>query len=61
MIMEEKILLEELTNNCESKIEKLSELVTILELAEIGAKLQRERFREIENRVLQENEFFCKD
>ena len=57
--MEEKILLAELMKNCGEKREKLVELLKAFDLAEIGRDLQRERFKEIENRVLAEHEFFC--
>lgn len=57
--MEENILLAELTKNCEGKREKLFELLKTYELAELGSGVQRQQFKDIENKVLQENEFFC--
>ena len=57
--MEKEMLLAELKKNCEGKEKQLRELIHILDLTELGAKVQREQFKDIENRVLQENEFFC--
>lgn len=57
--MEEKILLAELTKNCEGKKEKLLDLLKSYELAELGRDVMNQRFKDIENKVLQENEFFC--
>ena len=57
--MEEKILLTELTKNCNGKKEKVLELLKAFDLAELGRKMNDEREKEISNRVLAENEFFC--
>lgn len=57
--MEEKILLAELTKNCGEKKEKLMDLLEAFDLAELGRKMDDEREKEISNRVLSENEFFC--
>ena len=57
--MEEKILLAELKKNCDGKLSKLNELITTLELAELGYKLQDERCKDVYNRVLAEHEFLC--
>ena len=57
--MEEKILLAELTKNCGEKKEKLMDLLKTFDLAELGRKIDDEREKEISNRVLAENEFFC--
>lgn len=57
--MEDKILLAELTKNCDHKKAKVLELFEALELAELGYKLQDERCKDIHNRVLAEHEFLC--
>ena len=57
--MEEKILLAELTKNCNGKKEKVLELLKTYDLAELGRDVQRQEFKDIENKVLRENEFFC--
>ena len=57
--MEEKILLAELTKNCGEKKEKVCELLSVYELTELGRDVWRQQFKDIEDRVLQENEFFC--
>ena len=57
--MEEKILLAELTKNCEGKKQKLMELLEAFELACLGYDLQDQHSKDIHNRVLRENEFFC--
>jgi hypothetical protein len=57
--MEEKILLAELTKNCGEKKKKLMDLLKAFDLAELGRKMDDEREKEISNRVLAENEFFC--
>ena len=57
--MEEKILLAELTKNCEGKKQKLMELLEAFELACLGYDLQDQHSKDIHNRVLQENEFFA--
>lgn len=59
--MEEKILLAELTKNCEGKKEKLMELLKSYELAELGRDVQNQQSKDIYNRVLSENEFFAAD
>ena len=58
-ILEKDILLAELTKNCEGKKEKLSEFMKTYELAKLGREVMNQRFKDIENKVLQENEFFC--
>lgn len=57
--MEENVLLAELTKNCEGKKEKLFDLLKAYELACIGYDLQEQRCKDVHNRVLRENEFFC--
>lgn len=57
--MEDKILLAELTKNCNGKKEKVLELLKAFDLAELGSEIQRQQFKDIENKVLKENEFFC--
>ena len=57
--MNEKILLAELTKNCNGKKEKIVELLKTYELAELGRDVWRQEFKEIENRVLNENVFLC--
>lgn len=57
--MEEKILLAELTKNCNGKKEKVLELLKTYELAELGREIQRQQFKDIENIVLKENVFLC--
>lgn len=57
--MKKEFLLALLTKNCEGKKEKLFELLKTYELAELGKKVQGQHFKDIENKVLQENEFLC--
>ena len=57
--MEEKILLAELTKNCGEKEEKLMDLLEAIDLAKLGYDLQDQHSKDIHNRVLRENEFFC--
>ena len=57
--MEEKILLAELKKNCNGKKEKVLELLKTFDLAELGREVWNERFKDITNRVLSENEFFA--
>lgn len=57
--MEEKILLAELTKNCEEKRKKMMELLETFDLACLGYDLQNQHSKDIHNRVLRENEFFC--
>ena len=57
--MEEKILLAELTKNCEGKKQKLMDLMEAFDLACLGYDLQDQHSKDIHNRVLRENEFFC--
>lgn len=57
--MDEVKLLSELTKNCEGKKEKLLDLLKAYDLAELGRDVQRQQFKDIENKVLKENEFFC--
>ena len=57
--MEEKILLAELTKNCGEKKEKLMDLLKAFDLAELGSEVQRQQFKDIENKVLKENIFLC--
>lgn len=57
--MEEKLLLAELKQNCQEKMEKLNELIAVLDLTELGRDIQRQHFKDIENRVLNEHEFFA--
>lgn len=58
--MEEKVLLTELTKNCNGKKEKVIELLKIYDLAELGRDVQRQQFKDVENQVLQEHEFYCR-
>ena len=55
--MEEKILLAELTKNCEGKKQKLMELLEAFDMACLGYDLQEQHLKDIHNRVLQENVF----
>ena len=57
--MEEKLLLAELKKNCKEKMQKLNELIAVLDLTELGRDVQRQHFKDIENRVLNEHEFFA--
>lgn len=57
--MEEKILLAELTKNCDEKKQKLIELLTTFELAEIGYDMQEQQCKDIYNQILAENEFYA--
>ena len=57
--MEEKILLAELTKNCNEKKEKVMELLETYDLAVLGRKVTDEHEKEISNRVLAEHEFFA--
>ena len=57
--MEKEILLAELTKNCGEKKEKLMDLLKAFDLAELGSKVQRQQFKDIENKVLKENIFLC--
>jgi len=57
--MDEVKLLAELTKNCEGKKERLLELLKAFDLAELGRDVQRQQFKDIEKKVLKENEFFC--
>lgn len=59
--MEEKILLAELTKNCNGKKEKLIELLKTYDLAELGRDMQNQQEKDIYNKVLAENEFFAAD
>ncbi len=57
--MDEMKLLAELTKNCEGKKAKLFELMKTYEVAVLGRDVQRQEFKEIENKVLSEHEFLC--
>ena len=57
--MEKEILLAELTKNCGEKKGKLMDLLKAFDLAELGSKVQRQQFKDIENKVLKENVFLC--
>lgn len=57
--MEEKILLAELTKNCGEKKEKVLNLLEEYELAELGRDVWNQRFKDVENRVLNEHVFLC--
>lgn len=57
--MEKEILLAELTKNCNGKKEKFLELLKAFDLAELGREVQRQEFKDIENKVLKENVFLC--
>ena len=57
--MEKEILLAELQKNCGEKKEKLMDLLKAFDLAELGSKVQRQQFKDIENKVLKENIFLC--
>lgn len=57
--MNEKNLVAELTKNCKEKGAKAAEMLKIYDLACIGYDLQEQRCKDVHNRVLAENEFFC--
>ena len=57
--MNEKMLLAELTKNCEGKKQKLFDLLKVFELAKLGYEMQDEMCDDVYNEVLQKNEFFC--
>ena len=57
--MEKEFLLAELQKNCGEKKEKLMDLLKAFDLAELGSKVQRQQFKDIENKVLKENVFLC--
>ena len=57
--MEEKILLAELTKNCGEKKERVLNLLEEYELAELGRDVWNQRFKDVENRVLNEHVFLC--
>ena len=57
--MKEKILLSELTENCNGKKEKVLELLKAYDLAELGREVQRQQEKDIYNKVLAEHEFFA--
>ena len=42
--MEEKLLLAELKKNCKEKMQKLNELIAVLDLTELGRDVQRISF-----------------
>ena len=58
--MEEKILLAELTKNCDGKKEKVLELLKTFDLAELGREVWNQQFKDVTNRVLSENVFLAK-
>lgn len=58
--MEETILMAELKKNCETNREKLSELLKVYDLTELGYQVQEQRCKEVYNKVLSENEFYAK-
>lgn len=57
----EKMLLAELTKNCESKKKELFDLYTVFELANLGYNLQERMCDDVYNEVLAENEFFVSE
>lgn len=57
--MEEKKLLAELTKNCKTQREKLSELMKTYDLAVLGYDMQEQSCKDVYNKVLSENEFFA--
>ena len=57
--MEETILMAELKKNCETNREKLSELLKVYDLTELGYQVQEQRCKDVYNKVLSENEFFA--
>ena len=57
--MEEMKLLAELTKNCEEKKQKLLGMLEYFDLTDLGCDLQEQRCKDVHNRVLAENEFFC--
>ena len=57
--MEKEMLLEELTKNCKEKMQKLLDLMEAFDLACLGYDMQEQHSKDIFNRVLSENEFFC--
>lgn len=57
--MEETILMAELKKNCDTNREKLSELLKVYDLTELGYQVQEQRCKDVYNKVLSENEFFA--
>ena len=50
----------ELESNCTENKERLLELMKTYELAKLGNKVQRQAFNDIYDKVLANNEFYCK-
>jgi len=57
--MEKTILTAEFKKNCETNREKLSELLKVYDLTELGYQVQEQRCKDVYNKVLSENEFFA--
>ena len=57
--MEETILMAELKKNCDTNREKLSELLKVYDLTELGYQVQEQRCKDVYHKVLSENEFFA--
>lgn len=57
--MDEKVLLAELKSNCKKYENTLLEMMKVLDLTILGDEVQEQQFKDIYNRVLSENEFFC--
>lgn len=53
------MLLAELTKNYKEKMQKLMDLMKTFDLACLGYDMQEQHSKDILNRVLRENEFFC--
>lgn len=57
--MEKTILMAELKKNCETNRKKLSELMKVYDLCVLGYDIQKQRCKDVYNKVLSENEFFA--
>lgn len=57
--MNEDLLLVELKKNCKQYGKELREMLTALDLTILGNDVQEQHFKDIYNRVLEENEFFA--
>lgn len=59
--MEEKMLLAELTKNCEKNVKEVLELMKVYELAKLGREVQDQQLKDVYNRVLSENFFYASE
>ncbi len=57
--MEKQIMVAELTRNCNENKDKLLELIKLYDLTVLGAKVQRQQFKDITNEVLAKHEFYA--